>query len=68
MARRAEDAYLLATGEKFNAGTVNVQNLMSSGNGGRTHTENKVTTEADKEIQSALGITTADVEKFTKKN
>lgn len=68
MARRAEDAYLLATGEKFNAGTVNMQNLMGSGSGGRTATTDKVTTEADKEIQSALGITTADIEKFTKKN
>jgi hypothetical protein len=68
MARRAEDAYLLATGEKFNAGTVNVQNLMSSGNGGRTQTDNKVVTETDKEIQSALGITSADAEKFAKKN
>lgn len=67
MARRAEDAYLLATGEKFNAGTVNVQNLMGSG-GGRTATNDKVTTEADKEIQSALGITAKDVEKFTKTN
>lgn len=67
MARRAEDAYLLATGEKFNAGTVNVQNLMGAG-GGRTQGGDKVTTEADKDIQSALGITPADVEKYTKKN
>lgn len=67
LARKAEDAYLLATGEKFNAGTVNMSNLISSG-GGRTVIGDKVVTEADKEIQAALGITPADVEKFAKKN
>lgn len=66
MQRRAEDAYLLATGEKFNAGTVNMGNLVA-GSGGRTVTDSKAVTEADKNIQSALGITTADVEKFAKK-
>jgi hypothetical protein len=67
LARKAEDAFLLATGEKFNAGTVNMQNLMAAG-GGQTQTKDKVVTEADKEIQSALGITSADVEKFGKKS
>lgn len=66
LARRAEDAYLLATGEKFNADTVNMKNLAAAG-GGKTDTAPKVTTEADKQIQSALGITQADVDKFGKK-
>lgn len=66
MARRAEDAYLLATGERFNAGTVNMGNLMASGSG-RTDTDPKVQTETDKNVQAALGISQADVEKFGKK-
>lgn len=66
MARRAEDAYLLATGEKFNANVVNINNLAAAG-GGRTQTDVKAVTEADKAVQSALGITPADVEKFGKK-
>ena len=66
MARRAEDAYLLATGEKFNAGTVDINNLAAAG-GGRTNTDVKAVTDADKNIQAALGVTAADVEKFGKK-
>ena len=66
MARRAEDAYLLATGEKYNAGTVNMQNLVASG-GGMTVTDSKVVTEADKELQVALGLSQADVDKYGKK-
>lgn len=66
LARRAEDAYLVVTGEKFNAGTVDMSNLMGSG-GGKSVIDSKVTTEADKTIQSLLGITSADVEKYGKK-
>jgi hypothetical protein len=66
LARRAEDAYLLATGERYNAGRVDMSNLAAAG-GGKTQTDTKVITEADKQIQAALGITPADIEKYGKK-
>ena len=66
LARRSEDAYLLATGEKYNAGTVNMGNLIASG-GGKSNTDAKVVTEADKSINEALGNTAEDIAKFGKK-
>lgn len=66
LARRSEDAYLLATGQKYNAGTVNMNNIMASG-GGRIQGEGKVTTEVDKSINDALGNSAADIAKFGKK-
>lgn len=66
LSRRAEDAYLLATGERFNAGKVDMANLAAAG-GGKAQVDVKVTSEADKQIQAALGITPADVEKYGKK-
>jgi hypothetical protein len=66
LARRAEDAYLLATGERYNAGRVDMSNLAAAG-GVKTQTDSKVISEADKQIQAALGITAADIEKYGKK-
>lgn len=66
LARRAEDAYLLATGERYNAGRVDMSNLAAAG-GGKTQTDSRVISEADKQIQAALGITPADIEKYGKK-
>lgn len=66
LARRAEDAYLLATGERYNAGSVDMSNLAAAG-GGKTQTDSRVISEADKQIQAALGITPADIEKYGKK-
>ncbi len=66
LARRSEDAYLLATGQKYNGETVNIGNLMASGQG-RSHIDPKVTTEVDKNINAALGNTPEDIAKFGKK-
>lgn len=66
LARRSEDAYLLATGQKYNAGTVNMSNLMAAG-GGKSNTDAKVLTEVDKNINDALGNTAEDIAKFGKK-
>jgi len=66
LSRRAEDAYLLVTHEKFNAGTVDMSNLSAAG-GGKTNFNVKETSGVDKEIQKDLGITQADVEKYSKK-
>ncbi len=64
--RRAEDAHLLATGERYNSNGVNMPNIMAAG-GGRTQVDATVTPEADKNIRQALGISEADAEKFSKK-
>lgn len=66
MSRRAEDAYLLVTGSKFDAGTVDMSNLVGSG-GGKSNLSSPQQTASDKNIQAALNITQADVEKFGKK-
>jgi hypothetical protein len=66
LTRRAEDAHLLTTGERYNANSVDLQNLTAAG-GGRTNVSGPAVTEVDKGIQSVLGITGADVEKFGKK-
>lgn len=66
LARRSEDAYLLATGQKYNAGTVNMGNLMASGQG-KSNIDPKAITEVDKNINTALGNTPEDVAKFGKK-
>lgn len=65
LSRRAEDAYLLATGEKFNAGSVNVANLAAAG-GGRSNVQEKAQSDVDAGIQAALGIRPEDVAKFKK--
>jgi len=65
-ARRAEDAYLLVTGTKYDGGNVNMNNLMASG-GGKAPLDTAKVAEADTAVRSVLGITEADVEKFGKK-
>lgn len=67
MQRRAEDAYLLATGERYDSSSVNMQNIAASSGGAANISEsNTKFTAQDKEIQKALGITEEDVEKYGK--
>lgn len=64
-ARRAEDAYLLAVGQKYTANEVNMGNL--SRVGGKVEVNDVQVKEVDKNIQAALGVTAEDVAKFGKK-
>lgn len=64
--KRAADAYLLVTNKPFNAGEVNMPNLMAAG-GAPSIVNGDPVTPKDKEIQSVLGITSEDVAKYTKK-
>lgn len=66
LARRSEDAYLLATGQKYQAGTVDMNNLVASG-GGKSVVDGAPVAEVDKGLQSLLGITKEDVDKYAKK-
>lgn len=61
--QRANDAYLLVTGERPQEGGVDMTNLHASGGGRSEHTEQKYS-EADKEIQKTLGVTEEDVKKY----
>lgn len=62
--RRAEDAYLLTIGERYADSGVNLSNLSNPSGGKNTVVATKLDTAADKEIQAALGITPADIEKY----
>lgn len=64
--RRAEDAYLLTVGERYTDGGVNMNNLSNASGAKNSVTTDAQTSAADKEIQSMLGITAADVEKYKK--
>lgn len=68
--RRAEDAYLLATGERYQGSTTNMQNLAAPHTAKANVTNNtgkKFDGPQDKEIQRALGITEQDIEKYGNK-
>ena len=63
--QRASDAYQLATGESFDHGNFNMNNL-SVAAGKAPVVANKEQTEKDKEIGDALGNTKEDYEKHGK--
>lgn len=65
--RKAEDAYLLVTGEKFDAEGIDMSNTHAAG-GGERQNQPDTFTDADKDVQNALGITPEDVEKFSGKS
>lgn len=64
--RRAEDAYLLVTGSRYDAGVMNMQNIAAAGGAGKV-ADSPEAKAVDQTIQAALGITPEDVEKFGKK-
>lgn len=64
---RAHDAYLLVMGEKPDSGAVNVANLNVAGTGRVPLITGKESSSTDKEVQKALGISDADVEKYGNK-
>jgi len=61
--KRSADAYQLTTGEAFDAGNFNMQNLSSAGGRGPIKTDAQVS-EADKEISAILGNTEEDIKKY----
>ena len=65
--RRAEDAYLLAMGTRFDAGGVDMRNISAPG-GLNKETGPAQPTEADKVVRAALGISEEDVKNFGKDN
>lgn len=60
--RRAQDAYLLTTGQPYNANAVNMQNVVSSGN--RPVKPEAPKAEVDEAFKSVFGISDEDVKKY----
>jgi hypothetical protein len=63
--KRAQDAYLLTTGQPYNATAVNMQNIVASTGGPVRPSAPKP--EVDKGIQEVLGITEEDANKYASK-
>lgn len=63
--KRAADAYLLATGQPYDANTINLTNLTAGV--GSPVKPSATPTAADKDIQQVLGITEEDVNKYGNK-
>lgn len=68
LARRAEDAYLLATGAKFEGDAFNMGNLGAAGGQKPAIGDSAAQTATDKTVQTALGITPEDVKKYGAEN
>jgi len=67
MQRRAEDAYLLTTGQRFDAGTMDMKNI-ASGVGGKAGVTAPPQASADEQaLRSALGISEEDIQKYGNK-
>ena len=62
--KRANDAYTLEVGQRFDAGAFNMQNL-SSNTGKNTISDPKRSTELDTEISKMLGHTAEDITKYS---
>lgn len=62
--RRAADAYLLQTGQKFEGNSFNMSNLANVNGRGPTSTVKVDYSEEDKKIGSVLGNTEEDYKKF----
>lgn len=67
MSRKAEDAYLLTTGQRFNQSQVNMQNIAAGHSGPSGQEVTKQESSESKEIRSLLGISDDDVEKYGNK-
>lgn len=63
--RRAQDAYLLTTGQTFESQAINMQNIAASG--GSPVRPSALAPELDKAFCQAFGITEADVAKYGNK-
>ena len=64
--QRGSDAYQLTTGESFDHGNFNMQNL-GSASGKSPVNPNTEVSEADKEIGAALGNSEEDIKKYSNK-